>query len=518
MTLFETRTMRLLGLSLALAVLAAPTPAAGQAGAALTTPQKTCDIDEAKPDEVGKAYLSLTTGASATSADARKKGLTTAVTRASQNAEKGTNPVARAEIIAKAFVFMMGDTTQKIVTTRGAVGLPTNPDAPIDLYLATDSLLHVVETLMPECAEEMRPYRLNQGWLNILNTAQELIQTGEPTKLDSAEKLVARSFIMNKTSPFPYQFLATIEQQRNHMDKSVEHWRKAIDVAGTDSSNNDLRRQAYYYLASILTQQAQLDTVRPRQVATAREAAKDFQQYLDEAPKDEDVAAIRYNRAAALTIAGDTAAVIASYADMIANPDKYTANDLFYAGNAASLINNAKDAGTLFEASLKTEPYNRDALFNVSYAYLVAGTFDKLLPVATRLLSIDPGNPDNVDILAQYFSAMYAKEADSVKKKVLSDSALKLMTLRDSMPLKVTMSTFSKQKTKTEIGGQVGNLSAATRSFQLQFEFLDNNGNAVANSSVTVGPIEPKAFKEFKVTVDVGQDAHVVAYRYKVMK
>jgi len=102
-------------------------------------------------------------------------------------------------------------------------------------------------------------------------------------------------------------------------------------------------------------------------------------------------------------------------------------------------------------------------------------------------------------------------EKVTANKNKLSDSVLKYYKLFSEPAVKVTFNLFSHDGAKHTLAGAIENLSPAAKTYALKVEFLDNTGNTVATQEATVGPVDPKASKPFRINVE--KDG-VAAFKY----
>jgi tetratricopeptide (TPR) repeat protein len=184
---------------------------------------------------------------------------------------------------------------------------------------------------------------------------------------------------------------------------------------------------------------------------------------------------------------------------------------LFEAGVNAARAERSKEAAALFEAGLKKNPFYRDGLFNLAVTYLSSNQLDKLPPILDRLVSVDPNNPENYRVFVNYYQDKVKMEKNTVAKKALSDSVLKYYKLFSEPAAKVTFNLFSHDGAKHTLAGAIENLSPAAKTYTLKVDFLDNTGNSLASQEATVGAVDPKASKPFRITVE---KEGVVAFKY----
>lgn len=471
----------------------------------------TCTIDESSPREVARAYLALGQAGGAEAGETRMRHLRDAVRLANENIDRGQNVLGRNYIMARAFMMMLEEPGVNAHTTRGQVGFALTPQQPIDLLAASDSLLTIVETERPDCAEDVADWRLRQPWLDIINDAVAQLQAGQ---LDSAEALANRSMVIERSNPYGFQILASVAHQRKDVPKATELWRKTIEAASNDTAMADVKREAQYYLGSLLATAAN-DAEGADRARIAREAAAAYRAYLADAPTEANSAAVRTNLSIVMAMSGDTAEIPALYSDLLANPDRYGFDHHFQAGVVAVRAEKSEDAARLFEAAHKLAPYNRDAAFNLAATYSVLGDAEKMLPLLAGLLGSDPNNATNFELAVYAYSILQQKETDAARKRVLTDSLVKYGQAAEELVAAVEVSSFGRGQAETTLQGTIQNRTSAARSFNFEVEFVDQQGNVVASQSATVGPVEPNATAPFSVSVAQGS---IVGYRYKPLR
>ena len=196
---------------------------------------------------------------------------------------------------------------------------------------------------------------------------------------------------------------------------------------------------------------------------------------------------------------------------MLSSPEKYSDMQLLEAGVNAARAERAKEAAQLFEAGLKKNPFYRDGLFNLAVTYLTTNQLDKLPPILDRLALVDPNNPENYRVFVNYYQDKVKNEKVTATKKLLSDSVLKYYKLFSEPTVKVAFNLFSHDGAKHTLGGTIENLSPAAKTYTLKVDFLDNTGNTLATQEATVGAVDPKTSKPFRITVE---KEGIVAFKY----
>ena len=471
-----------------------------------------CEIDEGRPSEVARALVSVTTASSAQRPDQKVRGLQQAVKQLTDNAARieQANAAGRNFVLGKAYVLWMQQPDIGHKATRGQLGFSSSQQDTVDLLLAADSAFDAVTRLMPQCATMLEDWRQQQPWVELVNGAIQMINANQ---LDSAETLVRRSMILSEVNPYGPNLLATIAQAKGDFKTAIEMRRKTIELAQGDTTYDELRYESMYNLGALLGREAEEATDAAQKTAMAREAATLFQQFVAAQPNSPQAVSARAGVANMMMMAGDTSAVTTMYADQIANPRNYSDMQLVQAGVVAARAEKAADAAKLFEAALTVNQYNRDALYNLAASYWALNEFDKMFPLLTRLLQLDPSNPDNLRLVAYGYQGKQKAVTDAAQRRVLTDSIVKYVEQAEGLAQNVVVDDFSRGTTESSLGGRILNKGTTAKSFRLTVEFLNAQGQVVGTQEANVGPVNANAAGTFNLQV---QQPNVVGWRYRV--
>lgn len=525
-----TRSFRLSGVLAAMSALATTaTVAAAQQKPAAGGPP-TCDVDQNKPGSLGLAVLSITGVQNSADTAAKYKTLRGAVKRVTDDANAAKqNPVGTAFTLGQAFTLFAQDVRLANAATRADLGFASNPTAPADLLKLVDSTMTVVETAKPNCAPLASQLR-EAAWVQTTNAA---LQALNAQQYDSAAKLADRGLVVYKKSPLSYYVLATTAQQKGDNARAAQYWPRVIETTANDTAqqSRELRSAALQNLAIIAANGVQ-GAPAAEKPARAKQAADAIRAFLAANPTSPDAPRMQATLAQMITLTGDKAALGAVYADQLANPAKYDDLALTNAGVIASQANNAADAAKLFEAALAKNPMQRDALNNLTASYYTLKQYQAMIPVAQRLIAVDPANPDNPLFLAFAYKGLYDAAKTPAQKRAYSDSLVKYNRMSQAMPVKVTFTEFTRGDTRAVLGMHVEALkpgagtttrtgatrtaaaaAGAPKTYAFTVEFLDKSGAVVDTQQVSVGPVAPGQSKATRVESAKGG---VVAFRYKM--
>jgi tetratricopeptide (TPR) repeat protein len=393
--------------------------------------------------------------------------------------------------------------------------------------VGADSAFRRAETLKPDCAEDITVWR-RFVWVPALNAG---IGAWQANNADSAMKAFRQANAILQTEPQGFKYLASLLYNAGQLDSAAFYFRRTAEVAGRDPKFVQDRKDALFNLARIEHSQRHW-----------AESEKAYREYLTVAPNDPDAMA---GLGSVLLAAGQRDSAFALYRRIVARGDSSGSLPLFRAGveiyTAAPEAPDTTGAGKTcrgtrplpariracrdslgalmrehdtvagsvyalaaqaFEAGLKVNPYYRDGLFNLANTFLQLNDTVAILPVAQRLVAVDPMNRTSLRLLA--FAHQRFGHVDSTLYYLrMADSTLKT---------EVAVSDFNPQDQTAEIKGIVTNLRATpSQPFKLVFEFLNTKGEVVATQSTDVPAIPGQESHAYDLKV-IG--AGIQAWRY----
>jgi hypothetical protein len=466
-----------------------------------------CKINDSSPWQINGAKQYVITAASSRKEDEIPKHLANAVRVLTDNVSKINNEPGRQWLLLRAYAQWLQRGETGYVMKRGDVGFTTDKDGDHNLLLAVDSAATSLERLMPECVEKVRPYR-QRFFSDILNKSIEAMNADQN---DSSIYFAKLSLLVAGKDPRPWNVLSAVYQKNNDLEGTVTAMEKVIELSGNDTLYAKIKQQSRYNLAVIKLQNAEAapGENKDKNVAQARTLLEEF---LKDEPGD---ASATQALGRAMRLAGDTAAVAQVFADMMDRSESFTADQLFEAASNAAGAGQDTNAVKLFENGLKKNPYHRLALLNMSNVLFQMRDFERMGPIAERLTTVDPNNPDSWRMLAGYWQLRQRSEQDAAKKKAYGDSTLAAITKRDAVNPKITVFLASPTAAGYQLQGNLGNESNAAASYTVKFELLDATGAVVTTKDVAVGPVDAHASTTFSLTVE---GAGIVAYRYAPVK
>jgi tetratricopeptide (TPR) repeat protein len=498
---------------------------AGVAGA-----QDQCQLDESR---FGRQLISIQQARAATTAEQASRQVT-AVVRDLTN--RNDQPAERAYLTAQALTLWLNRAELSHQVTRGEVGLAGDASERVDLEQVIDSLYRSVEASHPGCSENIDQLRRSEAWVRLLTSAYEQYQRND---YEVAEITARRSLRLHAGTPYGHNILAGIAQSRGQREEAIRHLREAVRTAEGDTAFTDVYHQALYGIGTLSSEMAEQADGAQREelMAQSRDA---YQRLLTLPGVHDDISgAARQGLARAALAAGDSSAVQQLYAAQLQNPDDYDYRALLFAGAAAAEVNRLDDAIRLFEAAQAKNQYHRDVLANLVFVYAHTENPSRGIPLAERLLSVDPGNPESLRLVAQAYSAVGRhltarsrslgeranRTTNAAAKRALIDSAavisdsipmisdrtVRYLLNADSLPAQLAVNNMGLGDGQVTLRGTVQNATRTAATVSTRFELLDAAGNVVGGQDVTVGPIQPGSSEAFSVTV---AGSNVAAFRY----
>lgn len=396
-----------------------------------------------------------------------------------------------------------------------------------------DTAFTRAEALKPECKEDIATWR-RAMWVPMFNAA---VAAWQANNTDSAIKAFRNANAINQSDPQGFKYLASLLYQAGQQDSAVYYFRRTAEIAAQDPKYAQDRKDALFNTARILHAQGKLP-----------EAEAAYRQYLAVYPNDAEILA---SLGSVFMQTGKRDSALAIYKQIIGRADSVGAIPLFRAGAeifqgappepdtaaaASSCRAEARSnrltparirvrcdsvktrmmreqeaatketyrlAAQAFEEGVRLNPYYRDGLFNLVNTYLALNDSAKMLPVAQRLVGIDPMNRQSLRLLA------FAHQRHGH-----IDSTLHYLRIADSTLIAdVTVTQFDPDEQGATLKGAVTNLrTTPSPPLKLVFEFVNTKGEVVATQPVDVASIAPSEMQVIEVKAT---GAGIVAWRYR---
>ncbi len=470
--------------------------------------QAACEINDSSPFQVNGAKQYIIAAANSRRADEVPKHLQNAIRVLTDDPSKIKNDAGRQWMLLRAYAQWLQRENSSYVMKRGDVGFTQNPAGSQNLLLALDSAATVIESMLPQCKEKVRPYRA-QFLSEILNKS---IAAMGAEQNDSASYFANLSLQVAGADPRPWNVLSAVYQKQNKTDSAMIAMEKVISLSGSDTLYAKVKQQSRYNLAVITLTRAEAEAAGDKKDAEIKAARTLLESYLKDTPGDAN-AAQALGRAVRLS--GDTAAVTAIFVDMVNAPDKFSADQQFEAASNAAATGHDADAAKLFESGLKKNPYHRVALLNYANVLFTLKDTERMGPVVVRLIEVDPNFDRGYRLMAGLWQLRARAESDAAKKKSANDSVLFYLDKQAKTNPRVDITLAQKSANSYSVQGTINNEGSKTASWTMKLELLDVTGAVVASKDVAIGPVDAGGNTTFSVKLDAPK---AVAFRYGPLK
>jgi tetratricopeptide (TPR) repeat protein len=366
---------------------------------------------------------------------------------------------------------------------------------------AADSALTRAEQLAPDCAQDISVYR-RAAWYALVKAGGDF---EEKKNTDSALALYREAGSIYRGSPIPYYQAGALFNDLGKPDSAVYYFGQAASVAAnaTDTTEIKVRNQSAFNQGALLLNAKKYD-----------QAVVVFEQYLKWVPNDMEAkrglaSAYRASGKVEQAQALEKEIVAAGGAAGPAGGAGAGSNDLMSAGVNAYNDKKYADAAAAFEKVIASEPYNRDALSNLSNTYLAMKDGPKLAATAAKLVAIEPLSETALKL-----------QGEGYKQSAKVDQAVKTAEQVLALPVDVKASEFTADGKGATLTLSATGRAATTPSGKaippapvpITVEFLSGTGTVVASQDATLPQLAAGASQDVKVE---GQGAGIAAWRYK---
>lgn len=347
-------------------------------------------------------------------------------------------------------------------------------------YVQADAYLNEFMLVAPQCSQPANNVRYN-AWARAYNEAIDAYQKGDMDhalqSFDAANTIFTDVRSLNNA--------AFLYRENGDTAKATELYRRATLTQGDAQQ----ARNAIRSLAEILSLQEQEE-----------EALQIFQDYLEAHPDD---ALIKVEYGVHLANAGREAEAtplidsVLSGAELPGTDWNTVGVDLY----------NAKDyerATTAFQKAYEANPYNKDALENLTTTLVENDKQEQALPLAEELVKRYPYNSMNYQLLA-----------NTLAKTKEQKRALQVMQMVQGLTVSIeSLQLESLSDGQYVVSGVVRpKASSAGTTIAIPFEFVSGEGQVVASATATIELPSTDQAKQFEVTVQ--SDQPVAGFRYQ---
>lgn len=365
--------------------------------------------------------------------------------------------------------------------------------------VGADSALTRAEALSPGCKKDIGDARY-MGWVPLVNAG---ITFTKEQKNDSALALFREANTIYREKPQAYAAAGVIFANEKATDSAIVYFKHAADISAAANLTED-RNSATYNMAAML-----------QRANRNEEAIAALEQFIGWVPKDveakkalaglyratgktEKAKALEQELLAAGVSGSNATGAAAVGAEDISNIGVNLYNEKKYAEAAAA-----------FEKALAAEPYNRDALSNLSNTYLALKDGPKLLATADRLVAIEPMSENALKL---------QREGHRQSGKI--NSAVKLAEGVLALPVDIKVADLTVAGEAAKLTGTATGRQAQTPTGKaippvpvvLVFDFLDAKGTPVATQEVQIPALAAGATHDLTVEA---KGPGITAWRYK---
>ncbi len=483
-------------------VAAAPAGAQNAAVATAAAAGPVCDVETMVPSELAKAMIARSKAVAAKTPDEGIKAVREAF-KSVYDKSTAQNALGR-DYMAAQFMLLAVEYGGE-VQTRGNLNMPGNKAAPVDLIVGADSLLKIVLAAKPGCAEEIGQWREYKPFANRIAAAYAALAANQ---LDSAERSANRAMILSPNAPQPYDVFWRMYQAKGDEANLVKYLGIAVEKLATDTANARIRSNLMFNLGRLQGEFAE-KAEGARKAELANGAVEAYLRVVQEHPSSDETPFAINAISTHWALTKDSVPTLKVLEFARQNTTRMGDMALAQAGIIAVQMQRAADAAEIFKGATTANPFSREYLYNYAATLFDLKRSAEMLPIVTRLVALDPSNPDNVLLFAYAYKGLADGTTDAAAKKAFTDSAVVYSTKSDGMKHKLEYKNFDRGKDKTELAFEIENRNTAAKSFAVEFEFLDKTGAVIEKQTINVGPVAPNTTGQGKVEFAKGGVAGV---------
>jgi len=522
-------------------------PLAAQQPAAAAGPQ--CPVDMNQPKELITLYnITRPRAITLQPGDERTKVIKDIFKALGNPKTVAANPLGTNLFAGQMLILWAMTPGQGPTATRGQMNWGEPKDQVIDLVKVADSLFTTVEATSPACFGETKPWRMAKPWQDRINAAFKAIAASQA---DSAEYWAKQSLVLERWSPYAERVFAAVAQHRGSQGDMLAHLQAALKLTEGDTSFAEDRRAVQFQIGQVGLEYAEIQP-EPKRTETLRMATNTLLQLVTESPSAEMTPYALSGIGMAAMSLKDSSLYVKCFDLVDKAIDKFSDMSALQAAICANRNGKSADAARMFELTLAKNPYSRDALYNEAALLYELRKGKEMLPIVTRLLAIDPNNPDNISLYAYAYNVLNEQANKAAAEAALAaaaaapppkpapgkpgarpapkpaavvppppppspyaDSVHKYMKASDDMKEKVTITEFNRYSDRAEVKGEIENRSKAARSFDIEVEFLDLTGAVLDKMAAKVENVAPSGTGTFSVK---SQKPKIAAWRYAPIK
>ncbi len=417
-----------------------------------------------------------------------------------------------------------------MVENRGKLGYTADPAGTQDIPAALDTAWTAIRAAKPECSDSLKLYT-NGLWGQLINKAVNFTNSQQ---LDSAEFYARSSMRFDSKQYYAYNIMSNIALVKDDTTAMIEWFTKTIDVTSGTADTNAIkvRDNMLTNLGALYSNGAASASGAAKDEMTAKAVAT-YKKYLEYYPNDLQTK-LRIMRMSGTQL--DSTSATAFVDEVLAGAGSVSDAQLADAGNELTTNKLYVPGLRLFEAALKKNPNNRDALYNSAVALNNLERFDEIRPFFVKLREVDPNNTGIYSLARNIQSArklavqtrankgvrpragqtIMLNPAQQAQIKVFNDSLVHYTMLIQNMTPTIEVRSFSPTPEGAKLGAVVQvPPDKPAAAFNVTIEFLDTTGAVVDTQTVATKQIAQGGFETISAE---GKGANIVAFRYRVAK
>jgi tetratricopeptide (TPR) repeat protein len=299
-----------------------------------------------------------------------------------------------------------------------------------------------------------------------------------------------------------YMNLAVLYTGKGDYDRAVQSYRSALAVLAKPVSGTPTAEETKEHTDARTTIEESLGEI----LLYTEKYADAERLYRDRLSRDSTNVALRSQLAAAVAAQPGREAEAAAMYDRLLSLRNLRTTDYHDIGVALFTAKNYARAAEAFARVSAAWPNSREALYNHANALYAGEQWAALLPVAQKLVAVDPLYEDSWLILARA-----QREAGQ------NAQALRALEAVEAMPVKVKDLTARVAEGRTTVrGSAVGNAASAGTQIRLRFTFYGPNGEQLGAQTAVVTAPAKDAVSSFQVVLE--NPTAVRGYKYEVVR
>ncbi|HET9133624.1 MAG TPA: tetratricopeptide repeat protein [Gemmatimonadales bacterium] len=362
--------------------------------------------------------------------------------------------------------------------------------------VGADSAFTKAAELAPQCAEDIRSWR-QRAWLVLMNPAAEYVRQD---KGDSALALFRQAAIISRDFPQGFYNMGVLYANGNEPDSAAKYFEISKQRAATDPARFAKDRNAAAFNLAAMYQRAGKHDA----------AITELRAYIGWEPGDVEAKRALATSLRAVGKTDEATALDKEALQTMAASGDLTSSDVMTMGINAFNDKKYEEAAQQFAKVLETEPWNRDARYNLANAYLALQDGPKLVETAAPIVENEPLNEDARKLLSQG----YRIQGNNDK---LIETATALVAMPTGLQgVRLAVGTDGARLTGTAYGRAAQTLEGKAIPAKAQtmvIEFLGKDGAVIATSEVALPALAAEATHDFTAEAT---GAGIVGWRYKV--